>query len=182
MLKELLELQPELAPDRRVEIPWVINQLEKTGIVLDVGCGGGIIGKYLENKGFAVIAMDVDKKMGATYFDRSKRKFFVLCDCFHAPFKREIFDYIIVISTVEHFKEDDGEALNALSFLLKIGGKMLVTVPYGESKWLANRIVRIYSEGDLMRRLVLISRLHLISKKIFILDWEMNIACLELKK
>ena len=180
LVADLVSLQPELAPDRRVEFPWAISRMKEVGNVLDVGCGGSIIEKYLENKGFSVVAIDISKDLGGTYYNREKRECFVLCDCFKPPFKLGSFDYVLVVSTIEHF-EEDGEALKALVPLIKKNGKILVTVPYGESAWKLP-CTRIYDDRDLKERLVSKNALKLTNKEFFKLDWYKNIACLELTK
>lgn len=188
VFEELLRLQPELAPDRRVEFPWAIRTMEKCGNVLDVACGGSIIQKYLISKGFDVVAIDIDKKLGAYYYNRAKRECFVLSDCFHPPFKNDSFDYILVISTVEHFMEnqDDSKALKILTPLVRENGKILVSVPYGNHfRWLRSsdgfKIAKVYDDESL-ERLVVESGLIMLNKKVFDLYWEFDVACLELNK
>lgn len=185
VLEELVKLQPELAPDRRAEFPWVIANMTKKGDVLDVGCGGSIIQKYLLARGFNVVAVDVSKFLGGYYFNREKRECFVLCDCFHPPFRNEVFDYILIVSTLEHFpaEKDDIEILQTLSVLLRKNGRVFVTLPYGFSHCLFNEegiITRIYNDNDL-QRLIAESGLWLKQKKIFVLEGYKDVVCLEMR-
>ncbi|MBA7661177.1 Ubiquinone biosynthesis O-methyltransferase [subsurface metagenome] len=185
VLKGLLELQPDLAPDRRVEYPWAIGKMTAPAEVLDVGCDGSIISKYLLNRGFNVIAADIDPN-GRYYWNGEVRSNFALVDCRHPPSHwKNRFDYILIISTLEHL-EDDNDVLmiNNLTKCMKTGGKMFITGPYGDG-WMeiGDHIERGYNEENLTR---LSCGLHLVSTKLFAKE-EMNwpwkdIFCIEFER
>ena len=130
-LTELLTLQPDMAPDRKVEFLWVLSKMKSPALVLDVGCGGSIIAKYLSNHGFDVTAADIDPAAGL-YWNGEVRSNFVLIDCRY-PLWTNRFDYVLIISTLEHLDWRDAVLMvNGLGRSLKVGGRMFITVPYGE--------------------------------------------------
>ncbi len=185
VLKELLKLQPDLAPDRRVEYPWAIGKMHVPASILDVGCNVSIISKYLFNHGFDVIAADIDPS-GQYHRSGELRDNFTLVDCRYPPSHWENrFDYILIISTLEHLEDDDDVLMvNNLTKCIKTGGKMLLTGPYGDG-WMVvgEHVERGYNEENLTR----LSRdLHLVSTKRFTKE-EMNwsskdIFCIEFER
>lgn len=185
VLKKLLELQPDLAPDRRVEYPWVIGKMTAPAEVLDVGCDGSIISKYLLNQGFNVIAADIDPS-GQRYWNGEPRDNFVLVDCRYPPSHwKNRSNYILIVSTLEHLDDDDDVLMvNNLTKCMKAGGKMFITGPYGDG-WMeiGDHIERGYNEENLTR---LSHELHLVSTKLFTKE-EMNwpwkdIFCIEFER
>lgn len=185
ILKELLKFQPDLAPDRRVEYPWAIEKMRPNTKVLDVGCDGSIVSKYLLNRGFDVIAADIDPS-GQYYWNGEAREDFVLIDCRYPPARwRNKFDYILIISTAEHFEgEDDVIMVSNLAKCLKVGGKMFITGPYGDG-WMeiGDNTERGYNEENLAR---LSQELDLVSTALFTKEqigwpWK-DIFCMEFER
>ncbi|MCK4266505.1 MAG: class I SAM-dependent methyltransferase, partial [Thermoplasmata archaeon] len=104
------------------------------GRVLDVGCNGSILDKYLEENGFTCVCADIDPE-GAYYWNRIPRDNFVQVDCRHPPKEwKGAFDYITIISTMEHFIiGEEEELIVAMEQCLSPGGKILITVPFSEN-------------------------------------------------
>lgn len=185
VLKELLELQPDLASDRRVEYPWAIGKMRSPAKVLDVGCDGSIISKYLLNQGFNVIAADIDPS-SRYYWNREVRDNFALIDCRYPPsYWENRFDYTLIISTLEHLEGDDDVIMvNNLAKCLRVKGRMLITGPYGDG-WMevGDHIERGYNEKNLTR---LSHGLHLVSTMLFTreeMDWPWkDIFCIEFER
>jgi len=129
------------------------------GRVLDVGCDGSILDKYLERRGFKCVCVDIDPE-GGLYWSREPRENFVQVDFanlgvhdvtqfFHK------FDYVTVISTAEHLNLSDqfGLLLNCALSCDK-DGKILITVPYGVGlKMQGQWIVSCFNEEELNKLL-----------------------------
>lgn len=185
VLKELLKYQPDLAPDRRVEYPWVIGKITPPAKVLDVGCDGSVISKYLLSHGFDITAADIDPS-SQYYWNGEARDGFALIDCRYPPKHWENeFDYILIVSTIEHLEgEDDVIMVNNLAKCLKVGGRMFITGPYGDG-WMeiGDHTERGYNEENLAR---LSRSLHLMSTKMFTkekINWPWkDIFCMEFER
>jgi len=174
ILRELLTLQPSLAPDRRWEYPWVIERMKTPAKVLDVGCGGSIIQKYLIRHGYDVIAVDIDSN-AKYYYDRTPREKFVQVDARYPPQDwHGKFDYILLISLVEHLPNDDDIVMvKNLGRCLMQGGRMFISFPYGRDGWfnvgLGNvvQVERHYTKDAIQKRLLASSNLKLLELRVF---------------
>lgn len=136
--------------ERVVEYPWFFANLpDEKGRLLDAGSALNfdVILRHpkLANKKITIVTLAPESnsftKLGAEYLYRDIR---------HLPFKDNQFDYISCISTLEHigmdnaslyikdnaFRESNSEdylvALKELKRVLKPGGSMYITVPYGK--------------------------------------------------
>lgn len=175
---ELLSLHPGIPNNMMPQYVWAIERMIKPGLVLDVGCDGSILDKYLERRGFEVLCADIDPK-AAFYWNGERRdanKFFLI-DC-RRPLTswHDKFDYIPIICTLEHIEtleytgmdstspsapsgwrdclhlNEDVLMVKNLSRCLKPGGKMLITVNYGEGFAYEGRWkVRCYNENNISR-------------------------------
>lgn len=186
IIPKLLELHPTLPKTRQFEYSWAIKKImalkhRNTLRVLDVGCDGSIIDKYLMDKGVDCVCADIDPK-AAYYWNGEPRDNFIQVDCRHPPEEwYNSFDHIIIISTLEHLNEDDDVVMvKNLEFCLKIGGKMLITVPFGEGLQMQGRwLVRCYNSHNI-GRIVEPARLKVISWTSFPKVGNLPIFCVEL--
>jgi SAM-dependent methyltransferase len=140
--------------DRSVEEPWVIAKVRAGERVLDVGSATS---RYLQSLtgGSHVVAIDLrptPPQPGVTA---------VRGDVTHAPFRPATFDTISCISTVEHAGCDvygqgpdqfgDEMLMRHMRALLRPGGRLLITAPYGRRS--VNAWFRVY-DAPTFRRLV----------------------------
>lgn len=148
--------QDPIAPsDRYVELPFAVNNLPKPPAkILDVGCVGSFFPLILAGFGYEVSAIDLRE-----YSITNKIKFnnfsYYNYSITKTDFPDNNFDAITVISTLEHVglkgrygvnKEDsfaDVSALNEMKRILKPGGMIIITVPFGKAKTLGSNC-RIY--------------------------------------
>lgn len=110
---------------RNLELP----QFFKTGdLVLDVGCGDGIVGSFLqESAGVKVIGIDISeeavKKAKENGIDASvsssEEKF---------PFENNIFDKVFWGDNIEHLFNPT-QTLKEIRSVLKKGGKLILSCP-----------------------------------------------------
>lgn len=126
--------------DRAIEYPWVLKNVAlKKGSFLDVGSTvGKLFRQHLPNE-VTVYALNTEKEQRFSEEENIKH---VVGDIRNTDFKDNTFDLITCISTLEHIgvsgryniKEDKGgdlKAMNEMFRILKKGGRLLVTVPYG---------------------------------------------------
>ena len=198
-LKLLQSYQISLAPDRKVEVPWTMSQIE-CGPILDAACGGGFLQQCLLDLGFEVFASDIHPDASIYYDKGPKRPNFMLWDARTCPPKSFInkFGTVLIVSTIEHLdKGDDLKVLRQLCKCISLGGELIITCPYGndDMRVLGVKAERYYSLERLVSIGAILNLQH-ISHKIFTKEdqgwpwvntpdaytpWK-DIICLKLKK
>ncbi len=123
---------------RFIEYSWVLRQLRSGGerILLDVGCTGTLLDHELLARGFRVVGLDIQDHTLRNY-----REVFLKTNILNNRLPSEIFDVIVLVSTIEHIGldtysqdilDDDADlsAMQELRRLLKPNGLLLLTTPY----------------------------------------------------
>jgi len=101
-------------------------------IILDAGCGTGMIFSHLEKYG-TVVGIDLSKE--ALKFCRERRlRPLIMADMVALPFKNESFDLIVGLDILEHI-EGDSMAIGDFYRALKKDGILIVTVPAHPFIW-----------------------------------------------
>jgi len=104
-----------------------------TGLVLDMGCGSGMLSKELVRVN-DVVALDISKKCVANARKFSPRIYPVVGDAELLPFKKESFNAIACVEVIEHI-DNYSSCLNEIHMLLKNNGKLYLTTPNYRSFW-----------------------------------------------
>jgi len=127
---------------RIVEHPLVFRILKLTkGRILDIGCCESKLIIELASLGYE--AYGIDQK---DYSLLHPNFHFIKADIMKMPFPDNFFDCITAISTIEHIgfgiygdpiieKGGDKKAITEMKRVLKKGGRMLITMPYGGLPW-----------------------------------------------
>jgi SAM-dependent methyltransferase len=128
--------------ERMVEIPFVLQNIpsDKSIAILDLGSTESSLPLHLSNLGYKVEAVDF-RNSPYTHPNLHWTK----ADICQLPFNAESFDVVTCVSTLEHiglgFYEDpqmiqnaDARAMEQIRRVLKKGGILLLTVPYGVKK------------------------------------------------
>jgi len=86
------------------------------GLMLDLGCGNGLVVSYLRSKGFNVIGADITLAgLGAEYKDyhngplpleRASRDYFIEAPLWNLPFPNSAFDLTFSCDVLEHIPPD----------------------------------------------------------------------------
>ena len=132
-----------------IEKAWILRHLGDLPAgsrILDIGSVESSLALELASNGFRVTATDY-----RDYPLRHPNLEFLRADFCRTPLESETYDLIISLSTVEHIgigfygdPSDSSEevAMKAIYRLLKPGGKLLITVPFGQRA--ATPLHRIY--------------------------------------
>ncbi|GFT36895.1 probable tRNA methyltransferase 9B [Nephila pilipes] len=111
--------------------PWprvkqFLLELEPGSLVADVGCGNG---KYLDINA-DLMKIGTDRCAALTAAARAKNFEVLTSDNLHMPFRDETFDAVLSIAVIHHFATTDRRvaAIKELTRVLRIGGKVLITV------------------------------------------------------
>jgi 2-polyprenyl-3-methyl-5-hydroxy-6-metoxy-1,4-benzoquinol methylase len=106
-----------------------VNFLTPGALILDAGCGGGTISKYLISKGFKVVGIDFSEKM----VDIAKREVpsgsFLVMDLANVGKLDQVFDAIFLRAVLLHIpKVKVGETIKGLLKKLKSHGHLYLAV------------------------------------------------------
>ena len=150
---------------RCLEDPLVFNnlRLEHGLALLDIGSSNTIFPLFVCSKGIEVWATDIDARVVKLREDAEKLRITnfraEIQDVRGLTYSDDYFDRISAISTLEHIPNDgDSVAVKGMSRVLKRGGVMVITVPYGSFEEERQRGVsyfqRVYDKEDIYERLI----------------------------
>lgn len=145
--------------ERVVERFWVMNRMPpmaRAPKVLDLGCCHSLLALELASNGYDVTAVD-----GNIYPYQHPNLRALTGDLCALPFPDGHFDTVVLLSTIEHVglghygdeagETKDLEAMREAARVLKQGGTLLLTTPFGVRA--QNKVHRIYDEPALKRLL-----------------------------
>ncbi len=113
----------------------VIDKVDFSKKVLDVGCGGGIL-FYLAKDVKNGVGLDGSSKQIEFAKSINKNAVFVNSTATKLPFRDKSFDYVTCIEMIEHMSKEDSELmLKEIHRVLKDDGKFILTTPNYKSLW-----------------------------------------------
>jgi SAM-dependent methyltransferase len=126
--------------ERIIERAWVLRHLSDVppgAKIVDLGCSESTLGLELASNGYHVTGIDV-----RDYPLQHPNLRFVCADIGSSPLSADTYDLAIALSTVEHIglgaygdepgRTSDRKAIEELFRILKPGGRLLITVPFGK--------------------------------------------------
>ena len=118
---------------RRLDQMIIRSIPENASSILDVGCGNGWLAKAMTDEKTSVISMDISSRNPVEALRRHPhpRHEAIIADVFHLPFRENSLDCIVASEIMEHVP-DPGLFIQKLLFVLRPGGKLIVTTPYNE--------------------------------------------------
>lgn len=121
----------EITADQEEALSKIISRIPSGSVVLDVGCGTGMLGKYLgQHKQCVVDGLDIDPEAVALAKSKYRRTAVVNLerDCLTDIFKAETYDCIVMADVIEHLVHPE-QLFQDVKQLLKPNGLLLFSIP-----------------------------------------------------
>lgn len=148
--------------ERIIEFPFVLKQIkDPKAKILEVGCCESLLAFHLASIGHSITGVDLNDYE----FSHPNLKF-IKGDICNINLPTNYFDYIILVSVLEHiglgaygekaFEDGDKKTFQRLKNCLKNDGRFIITVPYG--KGALTKTQRVYDAeklDDLLHGLVI---------------------------
>ncbi|EDW34013.1 GL21811 [Drosophila persimilis] len=111
----------------RPRMAHFLSNLEPGSVVCDVGCGSG---RYLTQCNPAICTIGVERCYRLSKVAHEKGGEVALCDNLELPFRDDSFDAVLSLAVVHHFATTERrvQALRELARILRIGGRVVITV------------------------------------------------------
>uniref|UniRef100_A0A1A9W899 Methyltransferase type 11 domain-containing protein n=1 Tax=Glossina brevipalpis TaxID=37001 RepID=A0A1A9W899_9MUSC len=111
----------------RPRVAQFLSNLEIGAVVCDVGCGSG---RYLTQCNPSICTIGVDRCYRLSRLAKEKGGEVALCDNLELPFRDESFDAVLSVAVIHHFATTERRvnALRELARILRVGGRVLITV------------------------------------------------------
>lgn len=132
--KDLLWKAALLSPGRRLRQRIIFKETNLKGQILDCGCGIGITSYLLKKAGAEPKGIDIDTKLINLAKKMNPDLPFFVGKIEKIPFKKAFFNAVIASEVLEHINQEK-KALMEIQRILKVGGKLLLTVPADQSLW-----------------------------------------------
>lgn len=143
--------------ERVIEYPFVFQNLDDvSGLILDIGCCGSQFPIALASRGFRVVGIDFNP-----YPYKHPKFSAVRGDAMRIPFATGCFGAVLAVSVIEHIgighygdplsEMGDCAVVNEIVRVLRPGGRVLITVPFGRA--ITDDFQRVYDPQRLRRLL-----------------------------
>lgn len=119
---------------------WVLDQIKRTDLVLDLGCNDGSISQLMAKKAKEVVGTDIDTNLLRIAKKRAKEArieniSFEMIDAeTKFPFRKNSFDAVVAVDVIEHIDNYKG-ALREVHRILKKDGRFVLSVPNVDTTW-----------------------------------------------
>jgi ubiquinone/menaquinone biosynthesis C-methylase UbiE len=103
--------------------------VEKRGLVLDVGCGTGLLFNYVASKAETIVGLDVSRKIllqAKKRAEKFKTVHLILADADNMPLKDDIFSHVFAITLVQNMP-NPVKTLNEVKRVAKTDAVIVVT-------------------------------------------------------
>ncbi len=117
------------------QLDWLIKRLAPGAKILDIGCGAGVpVDKYLVEKGHLVTGVDISEKQVELARKNIPKASFLVKEMTEMGFEDGSFDAVVSFYAIFHIpREEHFGLLRKINFLLKPGGRLLITM--GNEEW-----------------------------------------------
>ncbi|MCL0056313.1 glycosyltransferase [Dehalococcoidia bacterium] len=133
--------------------------------ILDIACGSGIQSMKMAKRGSKVYGIDMNERtiFVAKVITEGTGAIFQIGNAEALPYQSGVFDKIVCVCSLEHFKDDE-KALAEMNRVLKIGGILVLTVDsFTYNRGIKNHlqathahnhhVVNYYSDSELTQKL-----------------------------
>lgn len=117
--------------EQKAKYSTALNNLppKTLGLVLDAGCGTGLLFEHVAVSTKAVVGLDISKKTLLQARDRAKNSrnvHLILADADHMPFTQDTFDHVFAITLIQN-SPDPIETLNEVLRVVRNDAIVVVT-------------------------------------------------------
>jgi 2-polyprenyl-3-methyl-5-hydroxy-6-metoxy-1,4-benzoquinol methylase len=131
MSNQHLNYTRDIIADQEESLSKIVAKVPHGSLVLDIGCGSGMLGKYLsENKECIVDGVDIDPDAVALAKPKYRKVgvFNLENESLATTFKAEAYDCIVMADVVEHLVHPE-QLFHDVKQLLKPNGILLFSIP-----------------------------------------------------
>lgn len=124
-------LDPETVETSTYPLYPTVNYIsEKSGLILECGCGTGRVVNFFRNKGFDIVGMDYSEVALRTIKNAKLRAKLVCADALNMPFKEGAFKYICAFGVYGSLqkREERRRMLRQVSRVLDADGLLIFSV------------------------------------------------------
>ena len=117
----------------KIEAVMESINMEKESLVLDVGCGTGLLFSYVANKAKAIVGLDISRKILLQAKKRAKkfpRVHLILADADNMPVKEDVFSHVFALTLIQNTPNP----LKTLSEIKRVAKEKVVIVVTGLKK------------------------------------------------
>lgn len=105
------------------------TSIKKHSVVLDAGCGTGILFDYIANQAKTIIALDISKKILSEAKNRAKKLqniHLILADADNMPLKQKAFTHVFGITLLQNMPKP-AKTLNEIKRVAKANARIILT-------------------------------------------------------
>jgi len=113
----------------KIEAVMESISMEKEGLVLDVGCGTGLLFNYVANKAEAIAGLDISREILVKAKKRAKEFLnvhLILADSDNVPLKEDVFVYVFALTLIQN-TPNPFKTLNEIKRVSKENAVIVVT-------------------------------------------------------
>ncbi|HWY28146.1 MAG TPA: class I SAM-dependent methyltransferase [Candidatus Sulfotelmatobacter sp.] len=118
----------------------LIRRLSKSRLALDIGCGTGLITRFISSS--QVVGIDINR----WNLDRAKGRIpdadFLQCDIEHLPLRTGLADFVICTEVVEHLSLPS-RSISEIARVMSPNGTFIGSVPSGNPLWRFRNILSV---------------------------------------
>lgn len=111
---------------QRKKYKIILPFLEGAKLILDAGCGTGMLMKLLVDEAHLVVGVDFSSKMLREASDDIKGANLIQADADYLPFQDQIFDAVVSITLLQNVP-NPGDTVNEFARVLKRSGVLIIT-------------------------------------------------------
>jgi len=104
----------------------VLANIHRTGRILDLGCGTGMLLTSLEKRARFTVGVDMSAEMLGEAKKRATKAALVLADADHLPFADGSFDAVVSVTLLQNMPNPEG-TVRELARVIRPNGKAIIT-------------------------------------------------------
>jgi ubiquinone/menaquinone biosynthesis C-methylase UbiE len=125
----IYDMRYEEEQTAKIEAALKNDTVKANGLVLDVGCGTGLLFQHVAGKSAGVVGLDISRKTLSNAKKREKEfrnVHLVLADADHMPFNDGLFDGVYAFTVIQNLPNPE-DALAEMRNVARVGSTVVVT-------------------------------------------------------